>query len=84
MSGLAETLPARRLDLRGLDPPEPMQRALEAVEALAVGEALEIVTDREPMLLHRELERRGHRYIIESRSGGFHVKICRSGREEAI
>lgn len=84
MSKLAETLPARRLDLRGLGPPEPMWRALEAVEALAVGEALEIVTDREPLLLHRELGRRGHRYVAESRPDGFHVKICRRGGEEAI
>lgn len=56
-----------RLDLRDLEPPEPMRRALEAVEALGAGEVLEVVTDRAPLLLQRELERRGHRYATDGR-----------------
>ena len=81
MTRPAETL--RPLDLRGLDPPVPMRRALDAVEALADGEALEIVTDREPLLLYRELGRRGHRYVAESRSGSFHTVIHRSEGKSA-
>ena len=68
----------RQLDLRGLDPPEPMRRALEAVEALPLGEALEIVTDREPLLLYRELGRRRYRYIAEKQSRAFHTVIRRN------
>lgn len=70
---------SQRLDLRGLDPPEPMRRALEAIEALAPGSALEVVTDREPMLLHRELGRRHHAYVSEVQADGCHTIVRRSG-----
>lgn len=73
----------RRLDLRDLDPPEPMRRALEAVETLGVADLLEIVTDREPMLLLRELERRGHRFVTD-RSDGSYVTTVRRGREAKL
>jgi uncharacterized protein (DUF2249 family) len=82
MSGFAGSRPAERLDLRGLDPPEPMRRALEAVEARSPGEAVEIVTDRDPMLLYRELDRRGHTYVRTSRPDGFYTLIrCRKEGE---
>ncbi len=71
--------PTQRLDLRGLDPPEPMRRALEAVEALGPGEAVEILTDREPLLLHRELGARRHGYSHEPCAGGFRTTVRRSG-----
>ncbi|MGH7048348.1 MAG: DUF2249 domain-containing protein [Stellaceae bacterium] len=83
MNGPAETRLAQRLDLRGLDPPEPMQRALEAVEALGHGGVLEVITDRDPLLLYRELARRGHPYASESRSDGFHTTIRRPEGESA-
>ena len=83
MNGLTEARPVRRLNLCCLDPPEPMRRALEAVEALGRGEAVEIITDREPLLLHRELGRRGHPYVSESRLDGFHTTTHRSEREDA-
>jgi uncharacterized protein (DUF2249 family) len=73
----------QRLDLRALDPPEPMRRALEAVEALAAGKLMEIITDREPLLLYRELGRRGHSYIAERRPDGFFTTIRRSQKRGA-
>ncbi len=83
MNQLAETPSLQRLDLRGLDPPEPMRRALEAVEALKSGETLQIITDREPLLLYRELDRRGHSHASESDPEGFRTTIGRSGKEGA-
>jgi TusA-related sulfurtransferase len=77
MSGSNEV--SQRLDLRGLDPPEPMRRALEAIEALTPDSALEVVTDREPMLLHREFARRHHAYVSEVRADGCHTVVRRSG-----
>ncbi len=71
------TGPTQRLDLRGLDPPEPMRRALEAVEALAAGAAVELLTDREPLLLHRELGRRRHAYSYETCADGFRTTVRR-------
>ncbi len=83
MSRPAETLLLHRLDLRGLDPPEPMRRALEAVEALKRGEALEIVTDREPLLLYRELDRRGHSHADRSGQEGFQTTVRRGEKDDA-
>lgn len=76
------TAPTQRLDLRGLDPPEPMRRALEAVEALGPGEAIELLTDREPLLLHRELAARRHGYSREPCADGFRTTVRRG--EEAL
>ncbi|HMM15460.1 MAG TPA: DUF2249 domain-containing protein [Parvibaculum sp.] len=52
--------PVQVLDNRGLMPPEPLVRTLEAMEELAIGEVLEIWNDRDPVLLYPELETRGH------------------------
>lgn len=68
---------SRALDLRGLDPPEPMRRALEAIEELDPSSTLEIVTDRDPLLLHRELGRRKYHYVKEIRQDGCHTIVSR-------
>ncbi len=81
MSGIGDAYPLRRLDVRGLDPPEPMRKALEAIEALGPGGALEVITDREPLLLYREFRRRGYPYVSESGSDGFRTTIRRSARK---
>ena len=52
----------RTLDTSGLMPPEPMMLTLEHLEQLAAGQVLKIRTDREPVLLYRELDARGHKY----------------------
>lgn len=70
-----------QLDLRGLDPPEPMRRALEAVEALGLAEAVEIITDREPLLLHHELARREHPYLCEKEPDGFRTTVRCRGKD---
>ena len=49
----------RRLDLRGLEPPEPLVRSLEAAEGLDAGESLVLVTDRRPAYLLPLLVERG-------------------------
>jgi len=50
---------SRSLDNRGLTPPEPMMRVLEALEGLGPGAVLEVYNDREPAFLYPELEDRG-------------------------
>ncbi|WP_233253202.1 DUF2249 domain-containing protein [Paracoccus binzhouensis] len=54
--------PARTLDLTGLMPPEPMVRILETLEAMAAGEVLFALLDREPMFLFPELAMRHHEW----------------------
>jgi tRNA 2-thiouridine synthesizing protein A len=54
----------RRLDLRGLEPPQPLVRSLEAAAELHPGEDLVLVTDRQPVHLLPLLVERG--YDIDS------------------
>jgi uncharacterized protein (DUF2249 family) len=61
--------PAVHLDVRDLDPPEPMVRILAATEELAPGQTLSASLGREPVFLFRELTRRGHQWC-----GGFTPK----------
>ena len=63
-----------RLDLRGLEPPEPMRRILVAV---AAPENLPLVAflDREPRLLYPRLAERGLRWAAASTDGGVELRI---------
>ena len=66
------------VDARGLEPPQPMQRILEALAALPEGAALRAHTDRRPMLLYPKLEERGYRYETrEAGDDGYETRIWR-------
>ncbi len=52
------------LDVRGLEPPEPMVRTLEALETLPAGKTLVQLNVRVPKFLLPMLENRGYRYEI--------------------
>ncbi len=52
------------LDVRGLEPPEPMVRTLEALERLAPGTTLVQLNERIPRFLLPRLEQRGFTYHI--------------------
>lgn len=47
------------VDARGLEPPQPMVKILEAIAALPAGAELRAHTDRRPMHLYAQLEERG-------------------------
>ena len=74
----------RVLDVRGLEPCEPMERALEAIATLAEGEYLHLLHRREPHLLYPILAERGFawRTVAESDSR-FDVYIWRAGDRTA-
>lgn len=66
------------LDVRGLEPPQPMTRILEAVEGLRSGQTLVARTDRRPMHLYPLLEQRGLKVETRARSdGSFETRITR-------
>lgn len=50
------------LDVRGLQPPEPLERVLDALDWLVPGKRLVMLIDREPLPLYRILDRNGYRY----------------------
>jgi uncharacterized protein (DUF2249 family) len=60
------------VDARGLEPPQPMARILEALPKIARGGQILALTDRRPMLLYPKLEDRGFRYSTEEKADGWH------------
>jgi uncharacterized protein (DUF2249 family) len=67
------------LDLRGLEPPQPMVRILEILATAPVGATVRARTDRRPMHLYALLEDRGWRGETEEASdGGFITHISRA------
>ncbi len=63
-----------RLDVRGLEPPQPMLRVLERLDTLGPDEELLVVHDRRPMFLYPQLDDRG--FLHETRDvGPGHVEI---------
>jgi len=58
------------LDVRGLEPPQPMLRVLEAIERLGPGAMLEVHHDRRPMFLYPQLDDRGFRHETDEPEPG--------------
>jgi uncharacterized protein (DUF2249 family) len=69
-----------QLDVRGLEPPLPMVRVLEAVETLAPGQRLEVLHHRRPIFLYPQLEERGCRHATDEPEPGLvRIAIWRGG-----
>lgn len=56
---MPETVVTLDVDARGLEPPQPLVKILEAAAALPPGATLRARTDRRPMHLLPQLEERG-------------------------
>ncbi|ROR29530.1 DUF2249 domain-containing protein [Inmirania thermothiophila] len=70
----------RVLDVRDLEPCEPLERALEAAAALAPGEYLRLLHRREPHPLYELLARQGLRHRTRrGRQAPVEVLIWREG-----
>lgn len=78
-------VPAERrvLDVRGLEPPEPFDRTLQALDVLPAGVALEQFVDRVPVFLFPELERRGLAYTVDEVGDWVTLLIWAPGPGEA-
>jgi Uncharacterized conserved protein (DUF2249) len=64
------TADAVHIDVRGLEPPEPMVAILQTIEGGEVDTALIAHLDREPIFLYPELDDRGWSHeIIQSSCG---------------
>ncbi len=77
--------PARRaepravptLDVRGLEPPQPMVRVLERLSALPPGGELIVLHDRRPLFLYPQLDERGFTHETEEPAPGLvRIRIC--------
>ncbi|HYB41548.1 MAG TPA: DUF542 domain-containing protein [Candidatus Methylomirabilis sp.] len=68
------------LDVRGLEPPQPMVRVLEQLEQLGPGAELEVRHDRRPVFLYPQLEKRGFQHETDQPQPGL-VRIVIRRRE---
>jgi uncharacterized protein (DUF2249 family) len=59
------------LDVRGLEPPEPMERVLNALDVLEPERRLLMIIDRQPRPLYRILRNNGYEYLEMLRPEGF-------------
>ena len=65
-----QTADGLHMDLRGLEPPEPMIAVLQAIDGDEVDMALIARFDREPIFLDPELDDRGWGHELLPSSGG--------------
>lgn len=61
---------SRLIDGRDMEPPEPLERAVQALATLAPGEELVMLLRCEPLPLYAILDRNGFRYRSEPRADG--------------
>jgi uncharacterized protein (DUF2249 family) len=67
------------LDVRGLEPPQPMLRVLEAIDRLGAGRELEVHHDRRPMFLYPQLDERGFAHETDEPEPGLVRILIRRG-----
>jgi uncharacterized protein (DUF2249 family) len=65
--------PVLDVDARGLEPPQPLEKILEALGRLPEGVRLRARTDRRPMHLFARVEERGYKWTSEEQSDGSFV-----------
>lgn len=53
------------LDVRGMQPPEPLERVLETIGDFRPGDTLKLVIDVEPRPLYRILRDNGYEWRVE-------------------
>jgi uncharacterized protein (DUF2249 family) len=58
------------LDVRGLDPPQPMVAVLARLETLAPGQTLTVIHDRRPTFLYPQLDERGFTHATDEPEPG--------------
>lgn len=69
------------VDVRGLEPPQPMVRVLEALDTLGDGQRLEVLHDRRPLFLYPQLDDRGFVHATDEPEPGLvRITICRGAQ----
>ena len=72
------------MDVRGLEPPEPLVRILARCQALQDGRTLKVLHERRPEMLYPRLEGQGLVHRTEERADGLvEIYITRPGKHGA-
>ncbi|MFT3850054.1 MAG: DUF2249 domain-containing protein [Propionivibrio sp.] len=61
---------ARVVDGRNLEPPEPFEQTMDALDSIAVGQRVLLILGREPHPLYRALELNGYAWQTERKNDG--------------
>lgn len=70
----------KKLDVSMLEPCEPLERTLAAVQELGAGDYLRVIHRREPHMLYPLLEKSGFKWRCrEAESGLFTIYIWKDG-----
>jgi uncharacterized protein (DUF2249 family) len=72
------------IDARGLEPPQPLVRILEAIADLPRNSAIHARTDRRPIHLYPQLENRGFTARTEQQSDGSFLTRIRARQRDSI
>jgi TusA-related sulfurtransferase len=68
----------KTLDVRGLEPPQPMVEILSALADLPPGDVLEVTHHREPVPLYAHLDEGGFEHSIEKlEEGRYRLRVWR-------
>ncbi len=70
-----------RLDVRNLEPPQPMIKVAQALESLKEGEVLEVLGSRPFSHLLPRLEELGYAYELKEVEEGYLLRIWKRGTE---
>jgi len=65
------------VDARGLEPPEPLERVLQALELLRPGQGIRLLLHREPFPLYPLLTERGYGHDTRIEADGSFVILIR-------
>lgn len=67
-----------RLDVCGLEPPEPLERILDALTRLQAGQQLRVLIPRQPYPLYRILDQNGYLHDTVGRDDGLFEILIRA------
>ena len=66
------------LDVRGLEPPQPLIKIFSTLEGLGIGDALHIIHERKPIHLYPRLKDAGYKFLTEETGDDLYtIKIWR-------
>jgi len=69
------------IDARWLEPPEPMEKVLQALARLRPGQSIRLLLHREPFPLYSLLAERGYRHATQREADGSYVILIRPSGE---
>ncbi|HUX29751.1 MAG TPA: DUF2249 domain-containing protein [Thiobacillus sp.] len=70
------------VDARWLEPPEPMEKVLHALDQLRPGQSIRMLLHREPFPLYPVLAERGYRHTAQMNTDGSYVILIHRADED--